>query len=90
MTPPPREWSQFSTELPPPNETTLPERTIGALREHARPDVVIDGRSLDELVAARVAGIEAWPPGGVEFMREQYRRESEDEGVLVVAPRPDR
>jgi hypothetical protein len=81
---------QFFTELPPPNEATLPERTISALIEHARPDIVIDGRSLDELVAARVTGIEAWPPGGVEFMREQYRREPEDEGVLVVTPRPER
>lgn len=75
---------QFFIELPPPDETTLPERMIGALHEHARSDLVIDGRSLDELVDSRVEDIEAWPPGGVEFMREQYRRGPHDEGVLVV------
>jgi hypothetical protein len=82
---------QFFTELPPANETTLVERTISALREHAPPGIVIYGMSLDELVAARLAGIEAWPPGGVEFMRKQYRRGPEDEGVLVVTqPRGNR
>jgi hypothetical protein len=75
---------QFFTDAPAPDETTLAERTIAALLDAARPDLIIDGRSLDELVTARRRAVENWPPGGLELTREQYRRDPGVPGIVLV------